>query len=378
MEKRKIEHIYWFAYYNLDSPSVRYRAKYPLDFAKEKLGISSHLIIPGYSPKRLLNFIVSYFSALFFPKKDSLIVIQRVRSNFIYSNLLKLLVITRQKLTIYDLDDADYLEHNSKTIHFFARHSHYISAGSPEIAYYLKKFNRKIIHTTSPTPDYRIIKKERNSVFTVGWVGGFGWGHKDSLYKYLFPALKEIGFDCRLTMIGIHNKSDQLELIEFFKEHENIEVDILKNIDWKDEESIQNMIARFDVGIATLLDHPIQLAKSGIKAKQYMNNGIPVICNDLPENNNVVVDGFNGFICNSTSEFSERLTQLRNMNDDEYFEYSKNARKSIKYFNHWKYFEDLEKIKNGILGVKNTEPLSVSDCTESLNQQPTVLTEVHK
>jgi glycosyltransferase involved in cell wall biosynthesis len=288
-------------------------------------------------------------------------------------------VIVRPKLTVYDLDDADYLEHKPKTIHFFARKCYNISAGSPAIADYLKQFNKNVYHTTSPTPDYGIVKRERNSVFTIGWIGGFGWGHKDSLYKYVFPALKKLGFECRLTMIGVPNKSDQLELIEFFEEHENIEVDILKNIDWRDEESIQKMIARFDVGIATLLEHPIQLAKSGIKAKQYMNNGIPVICNDLAENNNVVVDNFNGFICNTTLEFSERLAQLRNMSNDEYWDYSKNARKSIESFDHWKYFEDLEKIKNGIQqGVKNIGQLRVSDYNESLTQQSAVLTEKHE
>ena len=34
------------------------------------------------------------------------------------------------------------------------------------------------------------------------------------------------------------------------------------------------------------IKHPF---KSGIKAKQCMNNGVPVLCNDLPENNNVVM-----------------------------------------------------------------------------------------
>ena len=114
------------------------------------------------------------------------------------------------------------------------------------------------------------------------------------------------------------------------------------------------MISQFDVGIATLLNHPLQLAKSGIKAKQYMNNGIPVICNDLPENNNVVVNGFNGFVCNSAREFSEKLTELRNLNDDEYWDYSENSRKSIEMFNHWKYFEDFEKIKKG----HSTKPIA--------------------
>lgn len=376
MPERQIEHIYWFAYYNLDSPSVRYRAKYPLDFAKENLVVSSSLIIPGYLPKRMFEFISAYLSALIFPKKNSLIVIQRVRSNFIYANLLKLLVMARRKLTVYDLDDADYLEHKPKTIHFFARKCNTISAGSPAIADYLKQFNRNVYHTTSPTPDHGIVKKERSSVFTIGWIGGFGWGHKDSLYNYLFPALKKLNFDCQLTMIGIPMESDKNELIGYFKENKNIKVVIPEVIDWKDERLIQKMIAEFDVGIATLLNHPIQLAKSGIKAKQYMNNGIPVICNDLPENNNVVVDGFNGFICNSISEFSERITQLKNMNDQQYWEYSKNARETTEYFNHRQYLKDFEKIKNGIQqGVKSIGQLIVSDSTENLNQPSTVLTE---
>jgi len=371
LEKEKINHIYWFAYYNLDSPSVRYRAKYPLEFAKVNLGISSNLIIPGYSPNRLLGFIVSYFIAMFFPKKNSLIVIQRVSSNFIFSNLLKILVIIRRELTIYDLDDADYLDRDPKTIHFFARNCNYVFAGSPEIAKYLEKFNKKVFHTTSPTPDYDIVKRERNSVFTIGWIGGFGWGHKASLYKYLFPALKELKFNCRLIMIGIPLESDQLELVEFFKEHENIEVVIPRNINWKDEGSIQKMIAWFDVGIATLLNHPIQLAKSGIKAKQYMNNGIPVICNDLPENKNVVINGYNGFICNSVSEFSERLIELRNMNDDLYWKHSKNARASIQDFNHSRYFEELEKIKNGAQkSLKNIGQLSVSAPIQHTTEKP--------
>src|SRR4030067_1603790 len=110
MEKKKIEFIYWFAYYNLDSPSVRYRAKYPLEFFRKHKGVESFLVIPGYSPSKIFLFLKAYFSVLFFRRKNSLIVIQRVQSHFIYSTLLKLLVKIRIKDTVYDLDDADYLE----------------------------------------------------------------------------------------------------------------------------------------------------------------------------------------------------------------------------------------------------------------------------
>jgi len=360
----QIEYIYWFTYYNLDAPSVRYRAKYPLDFAKENLGIKSRLVIPGYAPKRLLNFIKGYFSALVLPKKNSLIVIQRVRSNFIYSNLLKLLVLVRKNLTVYDLDDADYLEHNPKIIHFFARNCNYISAGSPEIANYLKQFNPKVIHTTSPTPDFGILKKQRNTLFTIGWIGGFDWGHKESLSTYLFPALKKLKFECQLIMLGITKDTDKSKIYQLLKENTNIKVVIPNNTDWRNERSLQKMIAQFDVGIATLLNHPVQLAKSGIKAKQYMNNGIPVLCNDLPENNKVVVDGINGSVFTSVTEFSEQLVRFRTMADDEYWAYSKNARQSIEHFSHKKYFAEFEKIKsNRLQSIQNIGPLSVSEST---------------
>ncbi len=56
----RISVIYWFAYYNLDSPSVRYRAKYPLDFFRDEYGIDSFLSIPGYSAKRIFQFLRAY------------------------------------------------------------------------------------------------------------------------------------------------------------------------------------------------------------------------------------------------------------------------------------------------------------------------------
>lgn len=348
MSERQIKYIYWFAYYNLDSPSVRYRAQYPLEFAHEKLGIPNRLIIPGYSPKTLFNFIQGYLSALFFLKKDSLIVIQRVHSNFIYSNLLKLLVKVRRKQTVYDLDDADYIDYNPKAIHYFARKCNFVSAGSAEIANYLSQYNQNVIHITSPTPDLGIIKQERNKIFTIGWVGGFGWGHKDSLFEYLFPAIKNLPFKCQLILIGLTKDSDENEIRTFFKDHSNVEIIIPRGLDWRDEKDLQIRIAQFDIGIATLLDNPIQLAKSGIKAKQYMNNGVPVLCNNLPENNKVVLNGYNGFICNSSADFENKLVEFKEMTDEKFWEFSRNARNSIENFDHYNYFNDFEKIKNGV------------------------------
>lgn len=348
LQNKKIEFIYWFAYYNLDSPSVRYRAKYPLDFFKDNKGVGNYLIFPSYRSKGIYIFLKAYLSALFFRKPNSLIVIQRVQSNFIYSTLLKLLVRIKKQDTVYDLDDADYLEVNPKTINFFAKHCEKISAGSKQIENFLSQFNNQIIHTTSPIVDLEIVKTKRNSIFTIGWIGGFGGEHKESLIELVFPALKELTFQIKLIVIGVI-KLDDIEFIKnYFQDNLNIEIELPLEIDWNDEVDIQKRIVLFDVGISTLTNSEMQLSKSGIKAKQYMNNGVPVLGTNLPENNTVLVDGVNGFFCDTTSDFKERLFQFNNMTDNEYLQFSKNARNSIVNFDHNKYFADFEKIKNGI------------------------------
>ncbi len=341
-----IKFIYWFAYYNLDSPSVRYRGFYPLNFAKDQFSIPNYFVYPKYSLRHIIKFAQAYFSALFFRKENSIIVIQRVQSNFIYANLLKLLVLLRKEGTIYDLDDADYLVHSPKTMHFFARNCESIAAGSQEILHYMKRFNENTFHVTSPTPDLRMIKMQRNKQFTIGWIGGYGWGHKDSLMKSVFPAIKRLKFDCKLILIGIMKQKDIEDLMTYFKNSPQVTLEIPTAINWNDEKELQSQICAMDVGIATLLDHPIQLAKSGIKAKQYMNNAVPVLSTDLPENNNVVVNGFNGLLCSSVEEFERGINTFKHMSDEEYTRFSSNARNSIVHFNHHKYLNEFNEIGN--------------------------------
>jgi len=261
---------------------------------------------------------------------------------------LKLLIRIKNQDTVYDLDDADYLEVNPKTIYYFAKHCEKLSAGSKQIEKYLRQFNNQIVHTTSPTLDLEIVKANRNTIFTIGWIGGFGGEHKDSLIELVFPAIKELTFHLKLIIIGVLKLDDIKFIKNYFQYNSNIEIELPLEIDWNDEVDIQKRIVLFDVGLATLTNSEMQLSKSGIKAKQYMNNGVPVLSTNLPENSTVVVDGVNGYFCETITDFKDRLNQFYNMTDTNYLQFSKNARKSIINFDHNKYFADFEKIKNGI------------------------------
>jgi len=347
MRNKNIEFIYWFAYYNLDSPSVRYRAKYPLDFFRNCKGIESYLIIPGYSLSRIFLFLKAYFSALFFRRKNSLIVIQRVQSHFIYSTLLKLLIKIRNKDTVYDLDDADYLEVDPDTIYYFAKNCEKISSGSKQIGEHLSRFNNQIVFTSSPIVDLNILKKRKNSIFTIGWIGIFK-EHRESMTEIVFPALKELTFQLKLIIIGVVRTEDNEFIKTYFNDCSNIELEIPSGTDWNDEKNIQNRIASFDIGIATLTNTEMQISKSGIKAKQYLNNGIPVLSTNLPENNNVVIDCVNGYFCSSPEDFKKRIIEFYDMNETDYLCFSKRARESVCNFDHNNYFNYFEILKNGV------------------------------
>jgi hypothetical protein len=297
--------------------------------------VNSFLIIPGYRPDRIVRFAIAFLRALFSGKSD-LIVIQRVSSNWIYSNALKLLASIKKNVA-YDLDDADYLLDNADSIYTFAKKSSKIFAGSEGIAKHLSAHNKNIVINTSAVPYTQKMKTVRNSSFTIGWIGEFGGEHKAALYQYLFPAIRLLKFPCVLKVIGIVTEADRKEIVHYFKDHTNVELMLPMHIDWLDEDLIHCEVASFDVGIATLMDSAMHRSKSGFKVKQYLNHGIPVLCNNLQENNRYVKHGWNGFLCNSSDEFCKQITHLREMDSISYEQFSQNARNSIAPFTLDKY-----------------------------------------
>jgi glycosyltransferase involved in cell wall biosynthesis len=176
-------------------------------------------------------------------------------------------------------------------------------------------------------------------LFTIGWLGGFEWGHRESLWELFFPAIQHIEFNCKLILLGVDSEADRKMISDYFSDQPNVCIEVPQSINWNDEIEIQNRILSFDIAIATLSDNPIQLSKSGIKAKQYMNNGIPVLANNLAENNSVVIDGYNGFFCDSAGDFTEKIQFFYDMPDSVYQEFSQNARLSISRFNHLHYLK---------------------------------------
>lgn len=315
-----------------------------LDYLKSHYGVSSYFIVPNYHPAAILLFLKSYVSALFFPKQGSLIMIQSVYSKRLYANALKLLVYFRKDISCYDLDDADYLRYSPETIYYFLRNCGVVSLGSSELVKNLSFLNNNSIMITCPIPDLSIVKKKKNEVLTIGWIGDFTSGHKESLMTLFFPALQELSFPINLVMLGVTRNAEYESLNDYLKMLDHVKVEIPRDIDWQDEISLQHKIATFDIGIATLLDTEFYRSKSAFKLKQYLNNGVPVLSSDVAENNVFVDHGKNGFLCTRPDDFKKRIIEFNNMNQSEYQVFSDNARNTVKRFDMRNFCEELIEI----------------------------------
>ena len=353
----KIKHIYWFASFNLNCPSTRYRGQIPLKHLSQNNGIESDFVYPERSINGILKFLRTYLSALLFRKSNSLIIIQKVCSNRLYANALKLLIFFQPKNTQYDLDDAEYLRQDTKSLHFFLRKCKTISVGSTDLKEYCLQFNSNVFVLTSPVKIHNIRKRKRNEKIHIGWVGDFGNGnetskefsHKTSLFNILFPELRKMNKQIKLILLGVKKENDIPEISKYFNDTSNIELEIPTNLNWQNDDWLYAEIAKFDIGVSPMTNHPFNRSKSAFKAKQYLSVGVPTIASDVGENKRFVLHNKNGFVCKESKDFLIAIQRVAEMNDKEYFEMSKNALIRKEEYSVEKYcYTLIEKQKNTI------------------------------
>lgn len=319
-----IRHIYWFSYHGTELPSVRYRAIHPLRHLWAWHGVGSTFVVPGWSPRRVRDFLHAYLEALVSPRDGSVIVIQRVFTRGPYALLLRLLTFFRGERCIYDIDDAEYMERPAGTIHALMRACALVTAGSQGLLDHAKRFNPNGALLTSPVPDHdqrkmaAYGKVHRNKVFTIGWVGCFWGTHEANLYRLFFPALRDLGFKVRLVVLGARDVAAENRLRAYFFNDPWLTIEIPQDIEWCDEAAVHARIARFDLGVSPLMDTEINRCKSAFKLKQYMSCGVPVLASPVGENPRFLDHGGNGFLCRTVSEFRQGIYRVAGISDADY------------------------------------------------------------
>jgi len=339
MTTTEIQHIYWFAPYNLTCPSTRYRGRIPLDALHQQWGITYDFFFPQRNLAAYLRFAFLWLKLFFFRKKNSLIVIQKICSNRWYAKALKFLVAWHPKDTVYDLDDAEYYRQPTDTLHYFLGRCERIQVGSETLAEYCSGFNEKVHIATSPVYQHCYQKKQKNSLFTIGWVGDFGNGaaiskdfsHKRSMFECLFPALQKIEQPFRLIIVGVKNPQDIPLIKEYFAPFSHIQLEVPVNLNWVEDAWIYELISTFDIGVSPLVGHPFNQAKSAFKAKQYLSCGVPVVASDVGENG-TFVNAKNGRLCQNVADFENAIHFFMGLSEEHYRRYCQKALEGARAF----------------------------------------------
>ncbi len=268
-------------------------------YAPGHLFTKAYLLI-AYFLKRLLHVVQAL--------QYDVVFIQR-EAYFMGGAFFETLFKWTGKKIIFDFDDAIWLpnvsEGNKKWLWLkspqktksIIQLADRVIAGNNYLADYARSFNKavEVIPSTIDRNIYVPAEHQANTV-VIGWSGSPTTVPYFELLIPVFTKLKQrFGEAISFTLLGDGN---------YFNEALQI-----KGISWTSENEVPT-INTFDIGIMPMPDDEWSKGKCAMKGIQYMALGIATVMTGVGMNKEVIQDGVNGFLANSSEEWEEKLSRL--------------------------------------------------------------------
>jgi len=212
---------------------------------------------------------------------------------------------------VYDFDDAiwlmnvsdankkfGWLKRPTKTAEIIAI-SDLIIAGNTYLADFARTYNSEIltIPTSVDTERFKkIISSKTKDPICIGWTGSQTTiKHFRLAIPFLTELKKKYGDKIYFKVIGDVAYS-------------NKELGI-QGLPWNKDSEIEDL-SELDIGIMPLPNDAWSQGKCGFKCIEYMALCIPPVISPVGVNSEIVGDGKNGFIADSTVEWVEKISRL--------------------------------------------------------------------
>lgn len=284
--------------------SYRYRVQQFLPHWPE-YGIEMHpvnIVGKNYVEKTLL--------ALESKKYDYVWLQRKPLSHFLIN------IITSRSKLLYDIDDALYTRQTGNTgklkstkpgskqmvkrINHILKKASLVLAGSDELSRYACRYNPQAVrliptafnepmHLLTPDP------KPATRPLTIGWIGGSGNLQYLKLIDSATRAIQEANPAVRFSVMS-GKPPEGLQTNWHF-------------VPWSPEAE-KKWLQSIDIGIMPLEDDEWSRGKCAFKLIQYMAYGKPVIASAVGANTTTVSHGRNGFLANTTEEWTAALNIL--------------------------------------------------------------------
>jgi glycosyltransferase involved in cell wall biosynthesis len=223
-------------------------------------------------------------------------------------------IITKifQKKIIYDFDDAIWLtDRKDESILFkllkgrnkvasICTWAHKVSCGNEYLANYARQFNNNVIcnPTTIDTENWH--NPQLFQISKHDYQIAIGWTGSHSTLKYLNQ--------CASVMKSVLDTNKHVKFL-VIADVPPVLAFPFHFIQWKEESEISDLL-QLDIGIMPLPDDEWTKGKCGFKALQYMALEIPVVASPVGVNQNIIIDGVNGFLASKEAEWYDRLNAL--------------------------------------------------------------------
>ncbi|MCX5694997.1 MAG: glycosyltransferase family 4 protein [Candidatus Omnitrophica bacterium] len=314
--------LFWVPY-PTQGPSNRFRVEQYLPYLKQRgvsYSVSSFWSDNGYEVLygngRYLKKFFSFTGGMASRVKD-IAGLRRFDAVFIHREACPLgtavleRIVRLKKPVIFDFDDSIFLPSftsSNKIMRIFKRPdktkkilalSSQVIAGNKYLADYALQFNKnvRVIPTCIDTDKYNYpVPKAEKKKIVIGWIGTYSTNQYLKLLAEVFSELlKEFPDSIEIKLVGCKQDFFTIPGISYKRWSLDTEIDDLRS---------------FDIGLMPIWDDAWTRGKCSFKIIQYMSMGIPVVASAVGMNNEVVVDGKNGFLVNNNKEWNNRLVQL--------------------------------------------------------------------
>ncbi len=201
------------------------------------------------------------------------------------------------KNIILEFDDAIYLTHPKKMPKMI-RMCKAVIVGNDFLKDYAVKYNQNVMVVPTVIDMRRYVKKGQGvrvkgqGKLTICWIG---LAYNIDYLKQLTDVFRKLSD--KITLKIISNKGVEIEGVNIIFKKWGFETEV---------EEIQSS----HIGIMPLKDDEWSRGKCGLKLLQYMAAGIPSIASPIGVNNEIILDGVNGFLASSEDEWYEKILRL--------------------------------------------------------------------
>jgi glycosyltransferase involved in cell wall biosynthesis len=214
-----------------------------------------------------------------------------------------------RKKIIYDFDDAIWITDSQSRalnwlkaywkIKLICKWAHKVVGGNDFLCSYAKQFNKNVIlvPTCVDTENWHNrIKDQDKEPLTIGWTGSHSTLH---YLDAIVPLLKSLAETNGTRILIICNKPPDFSFPG------------LQYIPWSESTEIDDLL-QVHIGLMPLKNDAWSEGKCGFKLIQYLSLGIPAVASPVGVNKNIIEQGVNGYLCDSTEAWQTALFALIN------------------------------------------------------------------